>query len=248
MYSTNIAYNHLCPNISKVIRKHWNWLEIIESLEEVFKYHPIIAFRWNRNLKELIRSSKIEKNEVKKRQIQKLKPSKCSPCLTNLRSFFCKQIRKKTVFKSQQTRKIYKIFHNVNCASSLVMYLIGCISCNRQYVGKAETSFSIWLNNHRKDVKKVDAIMVCKYFQQLSHNFNKHAKFTIIDQLTNTSKSKGTLTQRLIESENFWILTLFKMGIFGAGHGWGGGQKGSPSLKSVTHILQWWNLAQLYLT
>ena len=70
--------------------------------------------------------------------------------------------------------------------------------------------------------------MVCKYFQQLSHNFNKHAKFTIIDQLTNTSKSKGTLTQRLIESENFWILTLFKMGIFGAGHGWGGGKKAPP--------------------
>ena len=28
----------------------------------------------------------------------------------------------------------------------------------------------------------------------------------------------------------------------------GGGQKGHPSLKSVSHILQWWNLAQLYLT
>ena len=37
------------------------------------------------------------------------------------------------------------------------------------------------------------------------------------------------------------------MGFFGAAHGWGG-QKGPPSLKSVIHILQWWNLAQLYLT
>ena len=27
-----------------------------------------------------------------------------------------------------------------------------------------------------------------------------------------------------------------------------GEQKGPPSLKSATHILQWWNLAQLYLT
>ena len=27
-----------------------------------------------------------------------------------------------------------------------------------------------------------------------------------------------------------------------------GGQKGPNSLKSVTHILQWWDLAQLYLT
>ena len=42
-------------------------------------------------------------------------------------------------------------------------------------------------------------------------------------------------------------VTLFRMGIFGAAHGWGGrGQKGPPFLESVTHILQWWNLAQLY--
>ena len=30
--------------------------------------------------------------------------------------------------------------------------------------------------------------------------------------------------------------------------GWGRGQKASPPLKSVTHILQWWNLVHLYLT
>ena len=43
------------------------------------------------------------------------------------------------------------------------------------------------------------------------------------------------------------ILTLFRMGFFGATHGWGR-PKRPPSLKSVTHILQWWNFDQLYLT
>ena len=33
------------------------------------------------------------------------------------------------------------------------------------------------------------------------------------------------------------MLTLFRMGIFGAAHGWGP-QKSPSSLKSVTHILQ----------
>ena len=50
--------------------------------------------------------------------------------------------------------------------------------------------------------------MAYKHFQQESYNFNKHAIFIIIDQLTNTSKSKETLTQQLIERENFWILKL----------------------------------------
>ena len=57
-------------------------------------------------------------------------------------------------------------------------------------------------------MNKVEAIMIWKHFQQGSDNFNNQAKFTIIDQLTNTSKSKETLTQRLIERENFWILKL----------------------------------------
>ena len=44
-------------------------------------------------------------------------------------------------------------------------------------------------------------------------------------------------------------LTLFRMGIFGATHRWGGGAtKRPPSLNSVAHILQGWNLAQLFLT
>ena len=83
-----------------------------------------------------------------------------------------------------------------------------CILCNKQYEGKIETSFNIRLNNHQKDVKKVDAKMACKYFQPESHNFNKHAKFTIINQLKNFSRSKETLIQRLIEREHFWILKL----------------------------------------
>ena len=42
------------------------------------------------------------------------------------------------------------------------------------------------------------------------------------------------------------FLTLFRMDLSGAAHGLGKAKK-APSLKSVTHILQRWNLAQLYL-
>ena len=45
------------------------------------------------------------------------------------------------------------------------------------------------------------------------------------------------------EIQKIFSLTLFRMGIFGAAHRWVGGPKRPPSLKSVTHILQWWNLA-----
>ena len=43
-----------------------------------------------------------------------------------------------------------------------------CIFGNNQSV--AETSFNIRLNNHQDDVKKADAILASKYFQQESHD------------------------------------------------------------------------------
>ena len=43
-------------------------------------------------------------------------------------------------------------------------------------------------------------------------------------------------------------LTLFRMTYLPPAGGGGGSAKMAPSLKSVTHILQWWNMAQLYLT
>ena len=49
---------------------------------------------------------------------------------------------------------------------------------------------------------------------------------------------------------SYVLLTLFRMSFFGAAHGWGGGggRKKTPPQKSVKHILQCSNLAQLYLT
>ena len=40
-----LTYNCICPNISKVIQKHWILLELNESLKEIFNYQPISSFR-----------------------------------------------------------------------------------------------------------------------------------------------------------------------------------------------------------
>ena len=46
-----LTYNYFCPNISKVIREHWNWLSINESIKEMFNCQPLTAFTRNKNLK-----------------------------------------------------------------------------------------------------------------------------------------------------------------------------------------------------
>ena len=60
-----------------------------------------------------------------------------------------------------------------------------CTLCKIQYVGKAETPFNTILNNHRKDVNgnNPKAIPASIHFKQPGDNFNKHAKFTRIEQI-----------------------------------------------------------------
>ena len=166
----------------------------------------------------MIGSNKIENNKVKKLKTHK-KDGKCTTCLSNNRTLCCKQVRSTSNFESHQTKKTFKIYHQVNCISPWVIYLMECTLCNKQYVGKSETPFNLRLNNHRKDVKnhsRQDTILACKHFQTSDHDFNKHAKFTIIDKLTNLNNTKETLRRRLIERENFWIEkleTLFPKGL-----------------------------------
>ena len=186
-------------------------LSVNENLKNVFQNAPVTAFKCNKNLKELIGSNKIENNIAKKTNKSTLKPEKCSPCLGNSRTLCCNQIIATLAFKSQQTQKTYKIFHEVICSSTYVIYLMEFTLCKKQHAGKAETLFNIRLNNHRNNVKTPHpkAILACKHFQEKSDNFNKHAKFIITDKLTNIRRSpKEILRQRLIERENFWIQAL----------------------------------------
>ena len=77
--------------------------------------------------------------------------------------------------------------------------------CKIQYVGKSET-LNIRLNNHRKDIKKTNAIEACKHFNNNEHSFSEHGKFIIIEQLRNINTiPTETRKLRLRERENFWI-------------------------------------------
>ena len=85
-------------------------------------------------------------------------------------------------------------------------YLLECNLFNIQYVDKSETSFDIFLNNHRKDVKNPNAISADKHFSQSGQNFNNNSKITLNEMLTNTKLvTTKTLKERQKNREDFWM-------------------------------------------
>ena len=148
----SVTYNSVLPNIKEIINKHWDILNIDSSFKEIFNsLQLMIAFRKNTSLKQLIGTNTIRNNQKFLTPTQTTTAGQCTPCYTS-RSLCCQQVLKTTTFTSTQTRETFTIFHQVTCHSNYVIYLLECIMCKIQYVGKSET-FNIRLNNHRKDIK-----------------------------------------------------------------------------------------------
>ena len=192
----------------KIINKHWNVLQINPGLEQIFQNNLFVAYKRNKNLQEIIGGHTIKNGKVFKAH-SKSREGKCEPCNTSKPSLCCKQVIDTSTFQSYQTQQLYTIFHKLNCKSKFIIYLMECALCKIQYVGKAETAFNIRLNNHRKDVNNPKSIPANFHFRKPGHSFNLHAKFTLIEQLSNIhTTDKETLKFRLKRREDFWIQKL----------------------------------------
>ena len=64
--------------------------------------------------------------------------------------------------------------------NNFVTYPMEFSLCKMKFVGKGKTSFNIHLNDHRSDVSDPHAITACCHFTQPGHDFDIHAKFTLI--------------------------------------------------------------------
>ena len=190
------------------MNKHWHLLKINPDIAQSFQQEPIIAYRRNKNLRDLIGQTTIKNNKVQRSQPDK--KGKCRPCLSRAGNLCCKQVSSTNTFTSRQTNKTYNIRHNTNCHSNHVIYLMECKRCNIQYIGKSEPPFNCRLKTHRYDANhpKQDTIQACKHYSNTDHNFNRDAQFTIIEQINDKTKSNTQKAKVLLQRENFWITEL----------------------------------------
>ena len=95
-------------------------------------------------------------------------------------------------------------------------YLLKCLLCEIQYVGKSETLFDIRLNNHRKDIKNPNTSEVFPHFNNLNHVFHKYGKFILIEELNSKKNTSAEILKRRLEDrENHWIKRLKTLTPFG---------------------------------
>ena len=121
-----LTYSRFLLNLTVVVCKSWNTAQTNKNLRELFQQHPITAFKRNKNLKEIIGSTRIENGKVKKFNILS-RAGKCTPCLLGTRILFGNQVLTTNRSMKQQTKRTFNIFFNLNCKSEYVIYFMECI-------------------------------------------------------------------------------------------------------------------------
>ena len=112
----------------------------------------------------------------------------------------------RNIWKHPSKRK-FNIYHKISSKGNYV-YLLECLLCKIQYVGKSETCFHIRLNNHRSP--NPHSIEACKHFIKRNQVFHQDGKFTLIELLNNIKNTSRiqVLKQRLKDRQNHWIKRL----------------------------------------
>ena len=64
------------------------------------------------------------------------------------------------------------------------------------------------MNGHRSDSKNCRELAVDIHFGQPDHNFEKDARFTIIEKVKKSNFQKEELTDLLLRREDFWMVHL----------------------------------------
>ena len=140
---------------------------------------PFVSFGSARNLKSFLVRSKVYPLD------RKVGSEKCN----GKRCLVCLNVAETNTFDLFQTKKQYKINHNLNCNDKCLIYLFSCKICCLQYVGPTTDPFRYrWNNykdNNRKAERRVEHMQadLFKHFASHGHSsFLEDCTITLIDK------------------------------------------------------------------
>lgn len=204
------TFNRHHPPIQKIINAHWPLLHTNKKTSEAFAERPVVAYRRNKNLREILGQVHISRGKKIIKPKKKERHTGSRACLSSSKNLCCGQLHSTKTFTSETTGETLEILHSLNCRSRNCIYLGFCILCRKtQYVGKSEPPANLRFNTHRHDVKDPSGGAFDHHFALPGHDFNKHARFILIEQIRNHAGNSKMENRRLLEArEDYWMSRL----------------------------------------
>jgi hypothetical protein len=202
-----VTFNRRLPRLKELIDESWSILGINEPISRKFTEKPLICYRRNPNLREILGQNRISDNRVVKRKPETT--GGCSPCRARPDTKCCNHVVRTKTFTDRLKKKHYSIRQKLGCKSKDALYLAWCDRCNdKQYVGKVESQKAHRrINKHRNDSKKEGSIGIDLHFREPNHSFDDF-RIIIIEEITSKNMTREQIRHTLLKREDFWISKL----------------------------------------
>ena len=182
-----VTYSHNLPDLHQITRQRMNILNRSTRLKEIYKEPPLISYRRDKNLMDILVHSKHKKIFCPR------KTSKCERCAV------CKYL---TDDEALIQNGCQYNFRTGNCKMNNAVYGVFCEECDKiVYVGETGTTLYERIQNHLSSVRKNLKQPVPSHFNSPDHKM-EDMKFVILE----TIKTKDIHLRKIRES--FWIKKL----------------------------------------
>ena len=105
-----VTCNRTLPDLKTIIDNNWDILQIEQKLKEIFAEPPILAFKRNKNLGDIIEGNKVFDNK-KILNVNKFNKGKCQPCFTRSVNLCSRQLKTCSTFQSAFNKNTFLIRH-----------------------------------------------------------------------------------------------------------------------------------------
>lgn len=189
---SNLVLTHSAsvPNVSSILKKHFNILAQSAHLKVIFPLPPRVVFRRSRNLHDILTSSKTRVPDN----------VGCRPC-KKPRCKVCAHMTTSHIAKSTASDFFYKIKGNFTCDTYNCIYLLECSVCKLQYIGQTETPFRYRFNNHKCHAATIPNLPLSKHVHIPGHSF---------DNITATILQSGFRSHHERELRESYLIYKFK--------------------------------------
>lgn len=181
-----LTFSNSLPNVRNVLRKNMSLLHTSDRMKEVFPIQPILAYRRDSNLQDILVHKKHNRMFFQQSM-------KCEPC--NKKCALCPYILNSSTFTNFRG-DTFNVKNFINCKSENVVYAIFCLKCDSfVYVGETCDLYQRMLLNFSRYRNEYDD-PVAKHFYSDGHTLDDF-------RVQGLEKLTGDETYRKTQ-ENLW--------------------------------------------
>ena len=180
-----LTFTRNLPNVHSILRKHMNVLHRSEKMTEVFTAPPIVAYRRDKNLCDVLVHGKT--NRVLRQPRNKCDCKICTAIHTG-------------AVKTTTNNDSYQTVAHARCTDVNLVYALVCSRCNKTvYVGETERCLKERAEEHLQDVRQQTDKPIKRHFKD---HTTEDVKVAVLQKVFQENRTY----RQLIEEQ--WIKRL----------------------------------------